>query len=243
MTSVASLLVRGLDLPPVDKAESVEVPAGTVCAITGQPIAQGYAIQSLASEATAEYMDTFRGQPCGWLGEDAARAFRWQRQTSLAAMIFGDGTCYRPLISRASAAASDGRPCWSDLVRSIWPERQGQRLLVLLTTEMKKRLWPRARVGVLGRATALYLYDAGYNVAESRSVDWPALIECLDLVEEVYTAGFVKERIRTGLWSYYRKVEEVGFDKTRDWERALASWRARAEFLPALLIAQKREES
>ncbi len=243
MMTVPDLLVRGLDLPPVDTTEPVAVPAGTTCAITGQSIVEGYPIQTLCSDATAEYLDTFRGQPCGYLGEAASRAFRWQRQTSLAAMIFADGTCYRPLISRTSAAQDPARPCWSDLVRAVWPERRGEECLILLTTEMKKRLWPRARAGVLGSATALYLYDASYSVAESRVVDWPALLECLGLVEEVYTAGFVKDRIRHGLWSYHRMVEEVGIAQSACWERALAGWRARPEFLSALLIAQKQEES
>lgn len=240
MTTVPELLVRGLGVPPVETVEAVDVPAGTTCAITGLPITRGYPIQTLCSDATAEYLDTFRGQPCGYLGEDAARAFRWQRLTSLATMIFEDGTCYRPLISRASAALDPARPCWSDLMRAVWPTWRGAEVLILLTTDMKKRLWPRARVGVLGSATALYLYDAGYHVAESRVVDWPALLACLDLVEEVYTAGFVKERIRHGLWSYHKMVEEVGIAQTVRWERALAGWRVRPEFLPALLIAQKK---
>lgn len=240
-STVASLLVRGLGLGPVELA-AAEAPPDTTCAMTGVPITQGYPIQALCSDATAEYLDTFRGQPCGWLGEDAARAFRWQRLTSLAAMIYADGTCYRPLISRESAAKDETRPCWSDLLRAVWPERRGEEVLILLTTDMKKRLWPRARVGVLGSATPLYLYDAGLSVAQSLTVDWPALLDCLHLVEEVYTAGFVKERIRTGLWSYHKKVEEVGIGNTARWERALAGWRARPEFLPALLVAQKIPE-
>jgi hypothetical protein len=209
--------------------------------MTGEPLTRGYRISELASAATAEWLDTFHGDPGGWLGEDAARAWRWQRQTSLAAMMFEDGTTYKPLISRTSARANEGRACWSELVRAVWPERRGQSVLILLVTEMKKRLWPRARVGVLGSATELYLYDAEMAVAGSRRVDWPALLECLELVEEVYSAGFVKERIATGLWGYAKKVAEVGFPQTRSWEAALAEWRLRPEFQVALLIAQKKE--
>ena len=242
MITVPGLLVRGLGLLPVDAPAAEEVPLGTVCAMTGEPITRGYRIAALASAATAEWLDTFHGDPRGWLGEDAARAWRWQRQTSLAAMIFEDGTTFRPLISRSSATESEGRPCWSDLVRAVWPERRDQACVILLVTEMKKRLWPRARVGRLGSSTALYVYDAGYDVAQSLNLDWESFLACLSLVEEVYSAGFVKANIREGLWGYYKKVQEVGYPQTRVWEDALVIWRRRPEFLPALLIAQKREE-
>jgi len=240
-TTVPDLLVRGLDLPALPKPP-VETPAGTRCAMTGVEIAAGYPILALVSNATAEYLDTFRGNPGGYLCEAAARAFKAQRQTSRNALIFADGTSYQPFIARASADKDPDRPCWSDLVREVWPARRGQECYIMLTTDMKKRLWPRARVGVLGSATALYLYDSGLASAGVRLIDWPALLECLDLVEAVYTAGFVKDRIRYGLWSYHNKVQEVGIGQTREWEAALRAWRQRAEFDVALLIAQKREE-
>lgn len=61
-TTVPDLLVRGLDLPALPKPP-VETPAGTRCAMTGVEIAAGYPILSLVSNATAEYLDTFRGNP------------------------------------------------------------------------------------------------------------------------------------------------------------------------------------
>jgi len=68
-------------------------------------------------------------------------------------------------------------------------------------------------------------------------------LECLDLIETVYNAGFVKANIRVGLWSYFKKVQEVGIGQTREWESALRAWRTRPEFGVALLIAQKQEVS
>ena len=241
MLTVPDLLVRGLDLPPLD-IPPVPVPPGTRCAMTGVDISSGYPILSLVSDATAEFLDTFRGHPGGYLCESAARAFKAQRLTSRNAFIFADGTSFQPFISRNSANKDPGRPCWSDLVRDVWPSRYGQECYIMLTTDMKKRLWPRARVGVLGHATALYLYDSGLSAAGTRFLDWPALLGCLDLIEDIYTAGFVKENIRFSLWSYYKMVQEVGIGQTREWEAELEGWRQRPEFDAALMIAQKREE-
>lgn len=244
MITVPDMLVQGLNLPELPKPPG-KVPPGTRCAITGVSIEAGYPIRDLVTDTTAEFLDTFRGNPTGWLSEHAARTFKAQRATARNMVIFEEGseyTAWSPMIARASAAADPERPCWSDLVRDIWPERQGQRCYIMLTTDTKKRLWPRARVGTLGRATAIYIYDSSLALNETRLVDWSALIDCLNLIEVIYTAGFVKTYIQHGLWSYHRKVEEVGYSQSREWERALAKWRSRPEFAAALLVAQKHEE-
>ena len=64
MITVPELLVRCLDLPPLAEAPTA-VPSGTRCAITGQEITAGYPILDFVSDATAEYLDTFRGNPGG----------------------------------------------------------------------------------------------------------------------------------------------------------------------------------
>jgi hypothetical protein len=155
-------------------------------------------------------------------------------------MVFEDGTYHHPLISATSAVAQ-GRPCWSQLVRDVWPERRGQPVIIILTTDMKKRLWINARVGALGRSTPMLIYDNGYCLNEVRYLSWPKLIECLDFVEDVYTRGFPKPAIQVSLYSASKAVKELGLAATRRLENELANWRTRPEFLPALLIAQKWE--
>jgi hypothetical protein len=242
----ADLLAEALSLPAPPTAP-VDLPPGTSCAITGQPITRGYPVADMVTAATAEFLDCFRGGVHGWVSEAAARCFksadpRKGNPCARSHVIFAGGPAYMPLISRDSAAADEARPCWSDLVRAVWPKHAGRPMLAMLTTDTKKRLWIRARVGSLGSRTPVLVYDAGLALNEVRLVDWPALLECLDIIEEVYTAGFVKEAILTGLYGQTKAIEQCGLSQTREWERLLRDWRPRPEFAVALLIAQKIPE-
>jgi hypothetical protein len=241
----ADLLAKGLNLEMPDGYEMQQLPPGTTCAITGQPITQGYPVRKMVTDATAEFLDAFRGGVDGYVSELAGRCLknadpRKGNPTARSFFFFENGPYHSPLISRESAQ-KQGRACWSDLVREVWPERQGQICLVLVTTDNKKRLWIRARVGALGGKTPVMLYDAELALNEVRLIDWPKLLECLNIVEDVYTAGFGKDAIREGLFSSAKGLKENGFTMTRELENTLKSWRSAPEFLMAVLIAQKKE--
>lgn len=255
--SVAALLARGLGLPDPDRAPEA-VPPGTRCAIGGEPLLvrdadgsvrwEGYPVRDLVTGATAEFLDTYRGEMHGHVSRDAAACLRSANPRAgnpcaRSHLAFDDGTYFGPLINRDSALAQ-GRPCWRDLVRAVWhgPDaRRGQRCVVVVTTDTKKRLWPRARVGQLGQSTAVYLHDSGLDVSGVRMVSWVELLRCLDDVEEVYRAGFGKASIGATLWRD-PAFAAVGVAATRAYESLIAPWRARPEFAMALLIAQRADE-
>lgn len=238
----ADLLARGLGLPSLEKPPR-PTPPRTVCAITGQPIALGYPVSQMVTEATAEFLDCFRGGVDGWVSEAAARCFksadpRKGNPCARSVLAFADGSLWQPLIAREQAL-EQGRPCWSDLARSVWPERAGQQMLAILTTDTKKRLWIRARVGSLGHRTPLLYYDGKTAGNEVLLLDWPSLLECLALIEEVYSQNFPKQAMAESLYGFTKAVNVIGFAQTRAYERQLALWRERPEFRPALLMAQK----
>jgi hypothetical protein len=238
----AEMLVRGLDLSPLPLSLTQLPPEGDFCALRGcgRSITHGYPVMSITTDATNEYMDTFQGNPTGFVCEPCGRLFR--QDFNLGAwLIFEDGTAFHPLISRESALAANDprRPCWSDLVRSIWPSRSGQNLVCLLTTNTKKRQWPRARVGPLGHSTPVYLHDGPDE--STRLLDWPALLRALDLIEETYTLGWSKRAILVCLLSNAKLCADVGMPRALRMERALKDVRCLPEFTPALLIAQKSE--
>lgn len=241
----ADFLVRGLGLAPLP-ADLIAIPGGAHCAITGQPITEGYPVSDMVTGATNEFLDCFRGGVHGYVSDAAARCFknadpRKGNPTARACMVFEDGTYYNPLISQASAAKQDGRESWADRVRQVWPERRGQTVLIILTTDMKRRLWPHARIGALGPRTPVLAYDSATACNDVLMIDWPRMLDCLATVEEVYTAGFTKAAIRECLWVNWNIAQRVGIWPTREMERALVSWRGTAEFWMAGLIAQKHE--
>lgn len=239
--TVTSLIAGTHKLPPFP-VPARDLPDGATCALTGESITLGYSLGDVTTDATNEFLDTFRGLGGGFVSESVARCFKAHPKNGcqiLAFLAFEDGTLFQPLIARESAG-STGRPCWSDLVRDVWPARQGQRMAAILTTDTKKRLWPRARVGCLGPSTPIYLHDGDTHVSAPLRVDWPHLISVLDLVEDVYSLGFSKRTIRASLLQDYARARQVGFGACRALEARLHVHRGSPEFAVALLIAQRR---
>ena len=239
----AEFVAHGLSLP-IPTLPVYDLPGGVHCAITGQPIIRGVAVSDVVTDATAEFLDCFRGGVHGYISVAAAQCFKnadpRQGNPTARSMLLFEDVGWTPMISRESATAQ-GRACWSDLVREVWPARQGQNVLAILTTDQKKRLWPRARIGTLGERTPMFCYDADTNLHDLRFISWPRLIECLDIIEVVYTAGFSKVNIAVSLLAQTKAVEANGLHQVLRWELALAQIHERPEFLPALLMAQKKE--
>jgi hypothetical protein len=245
MIGVADLLAAGYPLPELEIAVT-DVPPGTRCVISGQPITRGVPVSAITTDSTTEFLDHFRNGLNGYISEAAARCYKSANPRkgnilarSLAAIEGEPGLL--PLIARDRARA-EGRPCWSELVRDLWPRCRGKRAVLVLSTDTKKRLWPRARVGTIGSRTALYYYDAETAGNGTLWLDWPRLLICLDLVEEVYTAGYPKAAIRESLYTAGRITQSLGIGSVRQWERTIAPWRGSPEFVVATLIAQRREE-
>jgi hypothetical protein len=237
----ADFLAVGLDLP-LPPTPAVDVPPGVCCAITGQPIGHGYPVADMVTDATAEFLDCFRGGVHGYVSTNAARCFKSSNPRAgnpcARSVVAFEDMLHNPLIAQEQAALQE-RACWSELVRSLWPERAGQRCLMILTTDTKKRLWIRARVGTLGNRTPILVYDSGTPANEVLLLDWPRLLDCLDVVEHVYSIGFPKAAIRASLFEASKIAGMVGLRETHRFDRQLSAWRGTPEMIVATLIAQK----
>ncbi|MCE7937736.1 MAG: hypothetical protein DYG90_03885 [Chloroflexi bacterium CFX6] len=249
--TVTDLLARGIGIaPPSDIEMATDVPPGDTCAITGAPLGGvGYRCSDIVTDAVSEFIDTFNGRATtGYLSVSAAACFRSANPRTgnptargHLAIDTGNGNVWyaSPMVSRESAA-KQGRPCWSDAVRAVWPELEGRVALVLITDDFKRRCWPYATVGALGSRTPVYLRDGAlFGVESVVRVDWPALLDCLDAVERVYALGFSKPAIRDGLLHSTRAVNALGSVVAAvRLECDIAPRRGTPEFQVALVIAQ-----
>ena len=237
--NVAEIMVQGMELELPDKFEKyIWQGLDTVCAITGERITEGIPWNRVIPSSTGEYLDLMHGMTFEYLSIAAATAYKgsWNMGSRL---IFEDGTMYHPYISDSSAAKNE-RTYWSALVRDVWPERAGQQCLCIIAGDYKKKVWPLASVGSLGKNTPVLLFDPDRFILQNVIVDWERLVNVLDFVEEVYTAGFAKNAIDESLFSDYSTLSE-NLDLTMEYERRLKSIRQTNEFKASILIAQKKQ--
>lgn len=248
--TVTDLLARGAGIaPPADIELVTDIPPGEACVITGSQLdGVGYRCTDIVTDAVSEFVDTFGGRPStGYMSVSAAACFKSANPRTgnpcargHLAIDTGDGSVWyaSPMVSRESAVRQ-GRPCWSDAVRAVWPEHEGRVALTMIVDDFKRRLWPYATVGALGPRTPVYLHDGAlFGVESVVRVDWPALLGCLDAVERVYALGFSKPAIRDGLLHQTKAVNAIGVVAAVRLECDIAPLRATPEFQIALVIAQ-----
>lgn len=242
METVADLLVRGMGLPKLGQPP-LDCPPGTQCAMYGTPLRGGYPTVDALSDATGEFLDLLPGGSTGWVSENVARALRGMWNAG-SVVVFADGTYYHPLLSRESAE-KQGRPCWSSLVREMWPGRAGQQGVFILADDYKKRVWPRAEVGTLGAHTAIYVH-AG-EVSGVLYVDWARLVVTLDRVEEIAREcqaalgkAWIMTTRRALAESFWEQplVRALGARRVAVLEREVAGLRGAAEFTISQIIFQ-----
>lgn len=237
MNTVSEFLAHAMNLPELSKPALQPLDGIHFCALTGAPIDRGYSVGRLITAKTGDTLGLMSGNIAnGYLSPTAARCFKGIRNVG-GILVFEDGTFHKPLISRASASKKEDRPCWSDLVRDIWPHRAGERMVCILSTDPKKRTWTRAFVTTLGKTTSVYLYDTSRFLKTNVTVDWSEMLRTLAFFEEVYTAGFSKRDIETCLAENYRLFLDL--EQAPEWEAHLAVLRGTPEFKFVSIIAQK----
>lgn len=235
--TVSNFLVRGMNLNPVDIQPKI-FDKPTFCAMDGIEIKQGYPIDKVVPASVGEYIEMLNGEITGYLSEDVARAFKgtWNMGSWL---IFESGEAYHPLISRTEAE-KQGRPCWSDLVRSL-SKKKGEKILLILTTDVKKRVWTRARIGVLGGSTIAYLHDPEQNISNNLIINWENMIEVLEEIESILTLGYNKITLSRSLLSDLKTSTKIGLKDAITLEKKLSVIRSTPEFKFAYVISQKKE--
>gem|GEM_PF-5144675 len=145
---------------------------------------------------------------------------------------------YWPVISLESE--TDTRPAWLRVVRDVVEMNAGLPAAGILTTDVKPRLWPRAKAVTLG-SFGLYVHAPEYDVSEFRYLDLATVERIARSIICALRLGFTKADIYRGLWRNYKLMRQLGTDGI-SLERMLASLRDIDEFVPALVVAGLRKE-
>jgi hypothetical protein len=161
---------------------------------------------------------------------DAGAANPWNR-----ALLAIPGKVFFPVISDNPDVVTEERPTWGSALRRLDPDLPR---IAILTTDPKKRNWPRARISQGDRFDVL-IHDGARCISDVRIMSLSRLIETLDFVEMVYNLGFSKTAIENGLMGVQKAVQKVGFKKTVDLEAELKELRRHPELVMASMVARQ----
>jgi len=234
--NTAEYLCKTLSLPALETAPG-EVPAGTRCLMTGKPLDFGYWVWDVIPDSTGEFIDLLGGQTVGYVAAEVGEAWKGMWNVGLVFCVGEYG--YRPLISR-KAALEQKRMVLADLI-ALCANVPPQQCLIIINTDPKKRVWPRARVSSIGPATSVYVHDNSQNISGNLVVNWKKLVEYMRFIEEVYKQGFSKPSIATNVMSNLKQAQAYGMKNTVELERVLSTMRHTNEFSVAIIAAQKDE--
>jgi hypothetical protein len=112
-------------------------------------------------------------------------------------------------------------------------------VLCILTTDYKKRVWTRSRVGVLSEFTPVYLHDPEQNCSGVVVINWRVMLNRLVLIEHLLDVGFKKPVIQRSLLVDLKTAQRVGLKQVIDWENLLVGMRPQAEYQFAYIISQR----
>ena len=203
----------------------------TNCATCGSAIDFGIPLTAIETPTTSNHGDFFRFgtthvcPACGWLfGAGKGRPGNY---------LATPGRFVSTVISMDSVVKS--KQPWAVLLVEIANLPPDTLCTGVMTTDVKPRLWPRARLGTVGNF-GLYVHCPDYDVSEWRNF---SLSECLDLISfirPILAAGFSKASLWYGLFRDCARVAKA-IDAAWVWERNLIHMRASPAFLPALIAA------
>lgn len=248
MPTLATTIATAFDLPKPANVEPVSL-NGERCVITGETLAIGYRVLDAISKTTNDF-EMFFDPMNSYMSVDAARCFQGSnpkakpvpRMECSKSMAIVDGVAYEPLISD-TAAIEQGRPWWAQLVRDVWQQSPDAECLFILSTDTKTRIWHQSHVrgGRLGKATPVTMYDPAQCLNRTIEVNWPEMLEDLDLIERIVSAGFWNRFLSTSLFELKKNLG-VPIQQTIEWETQLQIMRQKSHFPIIQLIARERTE-
>ncbi|NBC16686.1 MAG: hypothetical protein GVY18_05130 [Bacteroidetes bacterium] len=250
MNAITHLLHDAFEPPPVTEryGEPKPLPPGSICAISGEPISEGFRSESLLTRASSAPHEIFPVYTSDYVSVEAARCYKHFRgglTGNLLAVERPDGSVegHRPMVSLDSAN-SQGRSNWQRILYGLDPHatlEEGGRCLAIFTEEFQRRLWLDARLSTVGPYWQPYLYSG--SLQRTLTVDLIELQHILALCEYVYSLGFTKDHLLHGLLNSrsMAAVREHGFPRIRQLDAILDDYRESDELLLAVFVAQRTD--
>lgn len=179
------------------------------------------------TSANTEFLDQFHGNMNGFVSTNAAACFQMSGATKKATVngrqvanpcakshfaiqLDDDLIIYQqPAFDPATAVKND-TITWQNAIYDAC-EHIGRNAFMLITPDFKRRLWPYARTGIIGKRTPVYILNKKYNFDGQFYLDWIHLKYMLDVVAPLVGMGYSKTAILDNLILSARStLEKVG---------------------------------
>ena len=223
--------------PHVPEIQPVPFVAGVTrrCAFSGVPLTSGVPVKQVIRPATANIADTFR-YPGDYVSGEVASLFK--AQTALRGNLLATPTeLQRPLFSVESARAQE-RPSWLDVFVNL-SQGGGEMLVLILTDESKRRLWPNAVVSEWGQFISLF-YNVG-STARVLTLRTRWLVSLLRTCTFLLTAGYSRQAIQESLIKS-RSLYQAQYPESHEVDKGLFQFRHTPEFQVASFTARDISE-
>lgn len=202
-----------------------------ICATCADALVDGVPLAQIETPTFANHADYFRFgathvcPACAWLyGIGKGRPGNY--------LAYGDRIEFT--VISLESVVTDKRP-WLDVLRELATLPGDTPVAGVMTTDVKPRLWPRARLASRARC-GLYLHAPDYDVSEFREFDLDACLSLVDLMLPALSAGYAKASLYFGLLRDHTRTRRDPA-QAMHWETTLASHRHQPYFVPALIAA------
>jgi hypothetical protein len=149
------------------------------------------------------------------------------------------GNQFELLVISLESVVADKRP-WMIALSELAGMPPETPVTGVMTTDVKPRLWPRARLATVG-SFGLYVHAPDYDVSGWREFDLTACLAAIEVMRGPLRAGFAKASVYHGLFRDYARVCRDPA-QAAEWDNLLTRHRREAHFLPALIAAGTTQE-
>jgi hypothetical protein len=235
MTPSQLAWIGGGQQRPADKFAIT--PHSGICSTCGAIIdGDAVAIEEIDGKAFSNHFETFR---FGSSHICLACAWMFSQGKGKPGNYIATPDRFEQAVISVESVVEDKRP-WLEIIREIAAMPPDTPVTGVLTTDVKIRLWPRARLYSVGRF-GLYVHCPDYDISQNVECDIHELLATIDLMLPILAAGFAKASLWYGLYRDYTRITKH-LDKAPGWESRLREIRHTPVFLPALLMAGVTKE-